>query len=102
MVVTRRAADLFFNEFLQERLAVGSRLAVKQRELLRLDQLATHHQRIQTLADKALERGQWLLEVIPRTVEAHHDGAEGPLPLLLGDRDADDAPLLDDVVSQVA
>src|SRR2546421_2537426 len=102
VVVTRRAADLFFYEFLQERLTVGSRLAVEQGELLRLDQLATHHQGIQTLADKALQRAQWLLEVFARTVEAHYDGAEGPLPLLLGDRNADDAPLLDDVVRQVA
>src|ERR1700693_6351433 len=102
VVVTRGAADLFFKELFQERLAGRPRLRVEQGELLRLDQLAAHHQRVQTLADEALQRGQRFLEVFAWTVEAHHDGAEGPSTLLLGDWDAHDASLLDDVVRQIS
>src|SRR5438309_6049848 len=102
VIMTGGAADLFVDQLFQESLAVSARLRVEQGELLRLDQLATHHQGVEALADKALQRGEWLLEVVSRAAEAHDYGAERPPSLLLGDRDADDAPLLDDVVGQVA
>src|SRR5260370_1066489 len=101
VVVARRAADLFFKEIFQILLAVGRRLRVEQSELLGLDQLAAHHQRVQTLGDEASQRAQRFLEVVAWTVEAHHDGTEGPLPLRLRDRDTDDAPLLDHVLREI-
>src|SRR5438067_2078441 len=102
VVVARSSADLFVEQVLKVAAARCTRLEVEEGELLRLHQLAAHDEGIQAFRNETLQRRQRFLEVVTRTVEAHHDGAEGRAALLIRDGHADDTPGLDGVVGEVA